>query len=87
MAKETEAAKAKETIIKLFNQKNLSNERLDIINDLIKSMNNAPVAKENEGVKKLKKELNLYKQAGGVALKDYVNTQLQKEKEETKRGF
>jgi len=80
MAKETEAAKARETIIKLFSQKNLSNEKLDIINDLIKSMVGTPVVKENEGLKKLKKELNLYKQAGGVALKDYVSAQLHKEK-------
>ena len=87
MAKETEAEKAKETIIKLFSQKNLSSERLDIINELIKSMISAPVVKEKEGLKKLRKELSLYKQAGGVALKDYVSLQLQKEKEETKRSL
>jgi bacterioferritin (cytochrome b1) len=86
MAKETDAAKARETIIKLFNQKNLSNERLDLLNEMIKSMIEPPIVKESDEVKKLKKEISLYKQAGGIVLKDYVNSQLQKEKE-SKKGL
>jgi len=76
MAREVEANKAKETIFKLFNQSNLSNERLEIIKGLIQSM--VEPVKEDNQLEKVKYELKLYKENGGVALKAFVQNELKK---------
>jgi hypothetical protein len=85
MAKEVQRTKAKETIIKLFVQKNLANDRIAILNVLIQSMIDPTNKDDNGKVGKLQKELNLYKKLGGSALNERVKDDLQKEKEEAKK--
>lgn len=77
MAKETDAVKAKETILKFFKQKNLENDRISIISSLIESMI-IPQSDENKEVEKLKRELNLYKSEVGPATKKFIKEEMKK---------
>lgn len=82
MAREVNAEKAKNDIIKLFKQENLKDERMNILFELIQSMSAPIEEKVSSKYEDIKKELEHYKKAAGSVVKEHVSKLMKEEKEQ-----
>ncbi|MDL2257400.1 hypothetical protein LJC06_04260 [Bacteroidales bacterium OttesenSCG-928-I14] len=71
MGKQMDPIKARAQIIRLFNQPNLYDRRVEILTDLAQSLTNPPEELERENAR-LKRELELYKRNAGAVLRKFI---------------